>query len=224
LVLSESETGCSNVVGERRTFEMMPTSLVVSSKSRANILGLFRATGRNRLACMKPLAENERVDVIDDAGNTIRVVTRREMRENRLPHRCTYILVFNSRGELFIHLRTPIKDVYPSHWDICVGGVLAAGESYDEGAARELKEEIGVDAPLERLFPFAFSDARTVVQGMVYKTIHDGPFVYQPEEVVGGEFATVQSVLERTRQTPFCPDGVEVLKRYLNRGSHGAAP
>src|SRR5499427_5864027 len=90
----------------------------------------------------------ELVDVIDDAGLTIGTATRREMRLRRLPHRCVYVLVFNRRGELFIHLRTPTKDVYPSHWDVAAGGVLAAGESFDEGAARELQEELGVTAPL----------------------------------------------------------------------------
>ena len=92
----------------------------------------------------------ELVDVIDEAGRTVATVTRREMRARRLPHRCTYVLVFNSRGELFIHLRTPIKDVYPSYWDICVGGVLSAGETYDQGVRREIQEEIGVDIEIGR--------------------------------------------------------------------------
>jgi isopentenyldiphosphate isomerase len=168
---------------------------------------------------MTPLAAHELVDVIDDAGNTVGVVTRREMRLNRLPHRCTYVLVFNTRGELFIHQRTPIKDVYPSYWDICVGGVLAAGETFDQGVLREIQEEIGVEAQVEPLFPFHFNDARTIVQGMVYKTTHDGPFRLQPEEIVAGEFASVADVLRRTTSVPFCPDGVEVLKRYLALGS-----
>ena len=89
---------------------------------------------------------DELVDVIDDAGRTIRVVTRAEMRARRLPHRCAYVLVFNSLGELFIHLRTPTKDVFPSHWDTCIGGVLAAGESYAQGVAREIREELGIEA------------------------------------------------------------------------------
>jgi len=55
------------------------------------------------------------------------VVTRREMRARRLPHRSTYILVFDGRGDLFIHLRTAAKDLYPSHWDTCAGGVPLAG-------------------------------------------------------------------------------------------------
>jgi isopentenyldiphosphate isomerase len=64
---------------------------------------------------------DELVDVIDDAGRTIATVTRREMRARRLPHRCTYLLVFNRAGDLFLHLRTASKDVYPSHGDVAIG-------------------------------------------------------------------------------------------------------
>ena len=54
----------------------------------------------------------------------------------RLPHRSTYILVFDGRGELFVHLRTATKDVYPSHWDPCVGGVLVGRRGLRRRRAR----------------------------------------------------------------------------------------
>lgn len=160
----------------------------------------------------------ERVDVIDDAGRTVGVVTRREMRERRLPHRCVYLLVFNRRGELFIHLRTPSKDVYPSSWDVAVGGVLSAGESFDEGARREGREELGVEVEPETLFPFRYADSATVVQAMVYRVGHEGPFKLQPEEVVRGKFVTVEEVAERIQGDPFCPDGLEVFREFIRRG------
>lgn len=157
----------------------------------------------------------ELVDVIDDQGRTVSVVTRREMRIRRLPHRCVYVLVFNRRGDLYLHLRTASKDVYPSHWDVAVGGVLAAGEAFDAGAVREVQEELGFTAELTCLFPFRYADAATVVQGMVYRTVHDGPFRLQPEEVVRGEFVPLAEVLERGRREQFCPDGLAVLAEYL---------
>ncbi len=43
-----------------------------------------------------PSSADELVDIIDDAGHTIDVVTRREMRARHLPHRSTAILVFNA--------------------------------------------------------------------------------------------------------------------------------
>src|SRR5213082_2955255 len=114
----------------------------------------------------------ELVDVLDDDGRPVAVMTRREMRGKRLPHRCVYLLVFNRRGELFIHLRTPTKDVYPSYWDVAVGGVLAAGESFADGACRELQEELGVAAELIELFPVYYRDANTFAHGMAYRVEH----------------------------------------------------
>lgn len=160
---------------------------------------------------------DELVDVIDAAGNTIAVVTRREIRAKRLPHRCTYVLVFNGRGELFIHLRTAAKDVYPSHWDVCIGGVLVAGESFEQGVVREIREELGIDVTADELFPFRYQDNNTIVQAMAYRLIHDGPFVLQAEEIVSGEFVPVEGVIERIRDEPFCPDGVQVLDEYRRR-------
>lgn len=145
------------------------------------------------------------------------MVARREMRARRLPHRSTYILVLNARGELFVHLRTATKDVYPSHWDPCAGGVLAAGEDFATGAARELAEELGVEAPLEELFPFRWTDAHNVVHGMVYRATHEGPFTLQPEEVVRGDFLAQDLVLERAAWEPFCPDGLAVVREYRRR-------
>jgi isopentenyldiphosphate isomerase len=158
------------------------------------------------------------VDVLDDDGRIVGQTTRREMRARRLPHRSTYVLVFDRRGQLFIHLRTATKDVWASHWDPCVGGVVAAGESFDDGAARELEEEIGVSAPLERLFPVVYADPTTIVHGMAYRTTHDGPFRLQPEEVVRGEFVPPDDVVARAAREPFCPDGLRVLARYREGG------
>lgn len=159
----------------------------------------------------------ELVDVVDADGCTIGQASRREMRARRLPHRSCYVLVFNRRGELFVHLRTPTKDLYASHWDVAVGGVLAAGESFEDAAARELLEELGVQAPLAALFPVRYADAHTVVHGMVYRAEHEGPFRYQPEEVVRGEFLSLDAIEARARREPFCPDGLAVLAELRRR-------
>jgi isopentenyldiphosphate isomerase len=157
----------------------------------------------------------ELVDVVDEAGNITGTVTRQEVRARRLAHRCVYILVFNSAGELFIHLRTPLKDVFPSYWDVAVGGVLMAGESFAAGATRELAEELGVVASLEPLFPFRYADDATVAHAHVYRACHDGPFRLQPEEIVRGEFVPTRDVFSLAAQQPFCPDGLAAFAEYL---------
>jgi isopentenyldiphosphate isomerase len=130
------------------------------------------------------------------------------------------VLVFNRRGELFIHQRTPTKDVYPSYWDVCIGGVLATGETFAEGVRREIREELGIDADATELFAFRYADAATFALGMAYRLEHDGPFRLQAEEIVHGEFAPIDDVLKRIKGDPFCPDGIQVLERYLKEPTH----
>lgn len=156
----------------------------------------------------------ELVDVVDDDGRTMATVPRREMRARRLPHRSVYVLVFNRRGELFVHLRVQTKDVYPGHWDVAIGGVLAAGESFDEAAVRETHEELGIIVRPDPLFPLHYEDATNVVHGMAYRAHHDGPFILQPEEIVQGEFLPIDTILDRATRHPFCPDGLLVLSEY----------
>jgi isopentenyldiphosphate isomerase len=160
----------------------------------------------------------ELVDVVDDAGRVVGTVPRHEMRTRRLPHRAVYVLVVNRRDELFVHLRTATKDVYPAHWDVAIGGVLAAGETFDAGARRETCEELGVDVVPEPLFPFRYADDATVVHGMVYRVRHDGPFRLQREEIVRGEFLPLDAVVARPAHEPFCPDGLAALAEYRRLG------
>jgi 8-oxo-dGTP pyrophosphatase MutT (NUDIX family) len=162
-------------------------------------------------------AGQEWVDIVDDQGQTIATTTRQEMRSRRLPHRCVYVLVFDASGRLFIHQRTSTKDVYPDFWDVAAGGVLATSESFDEGAIREIREELGIDAQPEPLFPFHYQDENTVVFSMVYRITHNGPFRLQPEEIVQGKFVTwpeLDSILQANR---FCPDGLQVLEMFRTK-------
>jgi isopentenyldiphosphate isomerase len=159
----------------------------------------------------------ELVDIVDEADAVVRQAPRAEMRRERLRHRSVYILVFNSKREIFIHRRTATKDVYPSYWDVAVGGVVAAGEDYDDGARRELAEELGfVSVALERLFPFRFEDAHARVNGMVYVCRSDQPPRLQAEEIEVGEWVEPVDVPQLAKSQRFCPDGLAAFERYRN--------
>ncbi len=159
----------------------------------------------------------ELVDVVDTDDRVIGRATRAEVRAQKLRHRATYILVFNAHGQLFVHRRSAAKDVYPSYYDVAVGGVVGAGESYDEGAQRELAEELGITGAAPRpILRFQYEDAANRVNGRVYSCSYDGPLTLQAEEIVSGEWLDLDVVLERLRHAPFCPDGIEALLRYLD--------
>ena len=158
----------------------------------------------------------EMVDVVDADDRVVGRATRADMRRLNLLHRAVYIIVRNSSGSVFVHRRTTSKDVYPGYWDVTVGGVVEAGEDYATAARRELQEEVGVTTDtLTQLFPVRYEDASTQLVGMAYVVRHDGPVVLQPEEIAHGAFVSLAEAERIVREEPCCPDGVAVLRRYL---------
>jgi 8-oxo-dGTP pyrophosphatase MutT (NUDIX family) len=162
------------------------------------------------------LSPDETVAVVDEHNTVIGSAPRRVMREKGLIHRATYILVFDSRGRLFVQDRTMTKDIFPGFHDLCTGGVVLAGEGYEESARRELEEEIGVTgAELAFLFDFYGEYAGQRVWGRVFSCVSDGPFTLQPEEVTGGAFLEIDEVKRLMESGPCTPDSVCVFLRYL---------
>ena len=161
--------------------------------------------------------QDEIVTIVDEKNNVTGSAPRSVMRARGLPHRATYILVFNSKGELYVQKRTPIKDIYPGYYDVATGGVVMAGEPYDESALRELQEEMGIrGVSLTRLFDFYHQDASNRVWGRAYSCVYDGEIVLQEEEVESGGFYSLETILNASRQDSYTPDGLYVLQRYLD--------
>lgn len=159
---------------------------------------------------------DELVAIVDINNNFTGQATRQEMRRLNLIHRATYILVFNNRGELFVQKRTKSKDIYPGFLDVAAGGVVQAGESYEESAHRELLEELGITAELQFLFDRYFADGHNTVWGRVYRCQHDGPFVLQESEVESGFFMPLEAIMTASDH-PFTPDGLAILAEIINR-------
>ncbi|MHB8763536.1 MAG: NUDIX hydrolase YfcD [Deferrisomatales bacterium] len=156
----------------------------------------------------------ERVAIVDEANRVVGEASRREMRARNLIHRATYVLVFNSRGELCLQKRTRTKDVYPGCWDVAAGGVVLAGEGYEESAERELAEELGVrGAPLAPLFEFFHDAPDNRVWGRAFRCLWDGALTLQASEVEAAEWVRPEEALERAEREPFTPDGVALLRR-----------
>jgi 8-oxo-dGTP pyrophosphatase MutT (NUDIX family) len=166
-------------------------------------------------------ARNERVIIVDDDNAVVGSAPRHEMRTKRLPHRATFILVFDSDGRILVQKRTDTKDVYPGYHDLAAGGVVTDGESYEESAFREAAEELGIrGVPLEYQFDFYYQDPGNRCFGRVYSCVCEGPFELQPEEVVSVQFAEISAVLDG-HIAPLTPDTVAALRQYLELASRG---
>src|SRR3954454_3740844 len=130
------------------------------------------------------------------------------MRAENLRHAATGIIVRDSYGRIYVHRRTPTKDVYPAHWDFTAGGVVLHGEDPFVGATRELAEELGVTSELESLGESDYADEHTSYHAFRYVTTWDGPITPQPEEVAYGAWLSLERLLDRLNDpdVAFMPD------------------
>jgi isopentenyldiphosphate isomerase len=156
----------------------------------------------------------EPVEIVDEDDQVIDVVPRHIMRERRLMHRCTYVIVLDRQAKVYVHRRSETKDVYPGFYDVTAGGVNAVGESYDDGAEREVFEELGVRAPPTFRFKQRYEGPDGRCWGAVYDVVWDGPVLWQPEEVVWGAFVPLERIDAMIAGERFCPDGLEMFERW----------
>ena len=142
-----------------------------------------------------------------------------EVHGNNLRHRAVHILIFNQFGDVYLQQRSRWKDRHPLKWDSSAAGHVTAGENYDETARRELKEELGVDVPLERIFRLTASS----------RTDHE--FIWGYRGVVSGDLAPNKCEIERgvffapavidgwtsARPDDFAPGFLECWKAYRRK-------
>lgn len=169
-------------------------------------------------------AADEILDIVDENDNVVTQSPRGEAYAEGLRHRCVFIRATDAEGRLFVHRRTPTKLVFPSLYDMFVGGVVGAGESYDDAALREAEEELGVSGlpRPEFLFKFLYDDgAGRTWWSAVYEVRCELPVSPQVEEVAWHDFLPEDEVELRLRDWEWVPDGLaayERLKAYRSMG------
>ncbi|MFJ4877680.1 NUDIX hydrolase [Streptomyces sp. NPDC088745] len=166
----------------------------------------------------------EILDVVDERDEVVGQAPRGEVYARGLRHRCTFVRVRDADGRIFVHRRTATKLVYPSLYDMFVGGVVGAGESYDAAALREAQEELGVSGlaqpvPLTK-FLYEGADGQSWWSA-VYDVRCELPVEPQAEEVAWYAFLTEEELARRTGGGAdgweWVPDGLAAYELLARR-------
>ena len=99
-----------------------------------------------------------------------------------------HILIFNSKGDLYLQKRSTIKDQYPEHWDTSAAGHTDPGESPLVAAQRELWEELGLEVELTEVleYPACLETGWEFVTLFMART--DAPVRLNLEEATDGDY------------------------------------
>lgn len=91
----------------------------------------------------------ERIEEIDWEENIIKTHPKDKLKETMFPHKASVVIPKTKDGKIILCKRAKDKHPFPGTWCCGVGGKVAAGESEEIAALREMKEEVGINSALD---------------------------------------------------------------------------
>jgi 16S rRNA (adenine1518-N6/adenine1519-N6)-dimethyltransferase len=156
--------------------------------------------------------------VVDENDRPLSSMDRATIHRDNLLHRAVHIFLMNQRGELLLQKRSYRKDRFPRRWDSSAAGHVDADESYQDCARRELREEVGVEAPLERLGRLPASEMTGHEFIEIFAGLHEGPFRWNQHEIETGGFFKLDMIDAwiATRPQDFASGFIECYRTVRN--------
>jgi 16S rRNA (adenine1518-N6/adenine1519-N6)-dimethyltransferase len=196
----------------------------IDPKARAEELSLLQWIALANFIAPPPcpdtrLTNCERFPVVDKNDRILRDASRSEVHANNLRHRAVHILIFNPAGEVYLQQRSRWKDRHPLRWDSSAAGHVAAAESYDETARRELEEELGISIPLKKISKLPASECTDQEFVWLYRGEVAGNLSPNGTEIETGAFFS-EAIIDgwvAARPEDFAPGFIECWKVYRQK-------
>lgn len=169
-----------------------------------------------------PQNGDEIFDVVDERNHVTRQASRRDVHANNWLHRAVHVFVLNPKGEVFLQMRSHLKDKQPCKWDSSAAGHLDAGEDYLPCAVRELGEELGITTTADHLthagsVPACAGTGWEFVE--FFTTRHAGQPRWPAAEIETGQWFAPEEIDAWTAARPddFADGFLECWRRWRSR-------
>lgn len=144
--------------------------------------------------------------------------------EQGLIRRIVRIIIFkNNQKEIYLQQRSPSLLLFPSYWDNSAVGHVDRGETNEEAAAREVKEELGITVALQPLMTY-YREEHEPLKGRLLKGFetlfigtYQGKITPNVKEVTVGQWFTLDQTFHLEKLTPGCKYSLEIWKEKAGK-------
>lgn len=150
----------------------------------------------------------EEVILVNEKDEEVGRMEKYEAHRKALLHRAFSVFVFNKKGEMLLHKRAESKYHSSGLWTNACCSHPRPGEEIKEAAMRRLKEEMGFQIPLKKIFEFTY---RTEFQ--------NGLSEYEFDHVFTGEYNGLITV-DRQEISDYCYKDMSDIKDSLQSHPH----
>ena len=173
---------------------------------------------------------NEPVERVDEQDRVLEVVDRGEAIRRGWLHRVSTVVCRDTDGRVLVHRRPENATRFPGQYNWLLGGAVEAGESYEEAAARELREELGALATVRFAVKYLCHGAISPYWMAVHEALIVGATTPDPSEIAWHDWLPEADFREALWRWPFVPDSREAFVKYTELpesdrpGHSGASP
>jgi len=145
---------------------------------------------------------DELIDILDQDGNyTQKVALKSKAHTHGWWHPTVHVWCYDQSGKILLQQRGKNKKTFPLKWDVSVAGHIGAGETVEQGAVREAKEEIGIEisgGKLEKIGVFKSEEKHSDIlfdrefnHTFLYQLFENIPLIKQESEVEALKWVTL---------------------------------
>jgi len=149
----------------------------------------------------------EEVILVNEQDEETGTIEKMEAHRKALLHRAFSVFIFNRKGEMLLQQRALGKYHSPGLWTNACCSHPRPGESVEGASVRRLKEEMGIDTSLKKIFDFIyrteFDNGLTEFEfDHVFTGTYDGALNPDTQEVKDYCFRSMEDIESDLQQHP----------------------